>query len=147
MVEHYVRDVGAAGSNPVTSTKNPAGKWLKAAFSADFSIPEVEKLSRIYSVQEIKEALFSIFDANPMIYSAVLFGSYAKGEATEQSDVDIVIDSRGQLLNINFYGVLDEITERLGKKVDLLELSEIKKPSDIYTKIQRGGITIYERQG
>ena len=59
---------------------------------------------------------------------------------------DIVIDSRGQLLNINFYGVLDEITERLGKKVDLLELSEINTPSDIYTKIMREGINIYERQ-
>ena len=103
-------------------------------------------MSKIYSVQEIKDALFPVFNANP-VYSAVLFGSYAKGEATEQSDVDIVIDSRGQLLNINFYGVLDEITERLEKQVDLLELSEIKKPSDIFSTIEREGVSIYDRQG
>jgi len=80
------------------------------------------------------------------VYSATLFGSYARGDATEQSDVDIVIDSRGQLLNINFYGVLDEITERLGKRVDLFELSEIHKPSPIYTNIQREGVPLYDRQ-
>ena len=103
-------------------------------------------MSKVYNIQEIKEALFPIFNAN-QVYSAVLFGSYAKGEATEQSDVDIVIDSRGKLLNINFYGVLDEITECLNKNVDLLELSEIKKPSDIFSTIEREGVRIYDRQG
>ena len=90
--------------------------------------------------------LYPIFDASP-VYSATLFGSYAKGNATEQSDVDIVIDSRGQLLNMAFYGVLDEITERLGKQVDLFELSEIRKPSPMYTEIMQSGVRIYDRQG
>ena len=33
MVEHYVRDVGAAGSNPVTSTKNPHSQEWGFTFS------------------------------------------------------------------------------------------------------------------
>ena len=90
--------------------------------------------------------LYPVFAAYP-VYSATLFGSYAKGDATEQSDVDIVIDSRGQLLNMDFYGVLDEITECLGKPVDLFELSEIHKPSPVYTKIQQEGVRLYDRQG
>ena len=100
----------------------------------------------IYNVNRLGEMLHPIFDANP-VYSATLFGSYAKGNATEQSDVDIVIDSRGQLLNMTFYGVLDEITERLGKQVDLFELSEIRKPSPMYTEIMQSGVRIYDRQG
>jgi predicted nucleotidyltransferase len=97
-------------------------------------------------INEIKRTLRPIFESNP-VYTAVLFGSYARGEASDHSDVDIVIDSRGQLLNIRFYGVLDEICEKLNQKVDLFELSEIRKPSPIYTSIQQEGIRIYEREG
>ena len=46
-----------------------------------------------------------------------------------------------------FYGVLDEIAERLGKQVDLFELSEIHNPSPIYTSIETSGVSIYVRQG
>jgi len=97
-------------------------------------------------INYIREALLPIFDANP-VHSAILFGSYARGEATEQSDVDIVIDSRGQLLNMSFYGILDEITERLGIRVDLFEISEIRKPSPMYNEILQKGVLIYDRQG
>ena len=103
-------------------------------------------MDNIYNVNRLREILCPIFDANP-VYSAILFGSYAKGEATDQSDVDIVIDSRGQLLRMAFYGVLDEIIERLGKQVDLFELSEIRKPSPMYTEIIQSGVRIYDRQG
>ena len=103
-------------------------------------------MDTIYNIASIREILCPIFDAHP-IYSAILFGSYAKGDASAQSDVDIVIDSRGQLLSMAFYGVLDEIIERLGKQVDLFELTEIRKPSPIYTEIIKSGVSIYERQG
>ena len=100
----------------------------------------------IYTVNDIKQALFPVFSAHP-VYSATLFGSYANGTATESSDVDIVIDSRGKLLNLSFYGVLDEMVERLGKPVDLFELSEIRKPSPVFHNIQREGVLLYDRQG
>ena len=103
-------------------------------------------MDNIYNVHRLSEILHRIFDANP-VYSAILFGSYAKGEATEHSDVDIVIDSRGQLLGMAFYGVLDEIVERLRKQVELFELSEIRKPSPMYTEIEQSGLRIYDRQG
>ena len=90
----------------------------------------------IIHVNKLRDMLHPIFEANP-VYSATLFGSYAKENATEQSDVDIVIDSRGQLLNMAFYGILDEITERLDKSADLFEMSEIRNPSAVYTSIQK----------
>ena len=74
-----------------------------------------------------------------------MFGSYAKNIPTEKSDIDLVIDSDGKLLNINFYSVLEDLVQGLGKKVDLFEISEIHDKSKIYDDIKKEGIVIYER--
>lgn len=95
-------------------------------------------------VAEIKDKLFSIFEAAP-IYQAILFGSFAQNKATDSSDVDIVIDSRGELLNIKFYGVLEDITQTLGRKVDLFEISEIRPGSLIDHEIRQQGVLLYDR--
>ena len=94
---------------------------------------------------EIKEKLNPIFKNAP-IEKAILFGSYAKGLQSPTSDVDIVIDSQGKLLNIHFYGILEEITECLNKRIDLFELSEIRVNSPIYSAITQEGVILYERQ-
>ena len=101
-------------------------------------------IAKTFNIEEIKETLYPVFTSNP-VYSATLFGSYARGNADGLSDVDIVIDSRGELLNMSFYGVLDEICERLGKQVDLFELSEIHDPSPLFSIIQEEGVRIYEK--
>lgn len=97
------------------------------------------------SVNEIITMLYPIFETAP-VYRAYLFGSYAKGSPTENSDIDIVIDSKGELLNIDFYGVLEDITCRLGKRVDLIEISEIKNNSSIISSLESDGIVLYDRQ-
>jgi len=98
------------------------------------------------TVEEIRTKLIPLFNAEP-IYKAILFGSYATGEATEDSDVDIVIDSQGQLLNMDFFGVLHDITELLGKKVDLIELAEVRSDSPILSEIMERGVLLHEKQG
>ncbi|MDR2884030.1 MAG: nucleotidyltransferase domain-containing protein [Deferribacteraceae bacterium] len=102
-------------------------------------------MSQIYSADEIKEKLEPIF-RNAPVERAILFGSYAKGLQTSTSDVDIVIDSAGKLLNINFYGVLEEIRECLDKQVDLIEIAEIHENSPIYSAIAKEGVILYERE-
>ena len=79
------------------------------------------------------------------VKKAILFGSYAKNLQTKKSDIDIVIDSEGKLLNINFYGLLEEIVEKTNKKIDLFEISEIKQGSPIYESIEKEGIVVYEK--
>lgn len=81
---------------------------------------------KIYKINEIRAMLRPVFEAAP-VYRAILFGSYAKGSQTDKSDIDIVIDSQGELLNMDFYGVLEDITNQLGKRVDLFEITELKK--------------------
>jgi len=103
-------------------------------------------MQRTYTIDEIRSRLLPVFEHAP-VYQAVLFGSYAEGRATPSSDVDIVIDSHGELLNLMFFGVLEDLVERLGKPVDLIERSEIRSPSPIQESILAHGVVLYERPG
>lgn len=102
-------------------------------------------LDKVYTIEELKNILqkvLSDFD----VKKAILFGSYAKNIPTSKSDIDLVIDSEGKLLNINFYGLLEDLVQRLQKNVDLFEISEIQRDSEIYNDIQNEGVIVYERQ-
>ncbi|MDR0906787.1 MAG: nucleotidyltransferase domain-containing protein [Oscillospiraceae bacterium] len=96
-----------------------------------------------YSVAELRDTLRPIFESAP-VYKAVLFGSYARGEANENSDIDILIDSRGELIGIDFYGVLENIVTALDKDVDLFEFCEVQR-SPILADINSQGVVLYER--
>jgi predicted nucleotidyltransferase len=102
-------------------------------------------MNRVYEINEIRDRLYPVFSSEP-VYRAILFGSYAKGEATENSDIDIVIDSRGELHGLRFYGVLDGLVEAVGKPVDLIEMSEIRPGASILEDVMRG-VVLYEREG
>lgn len=100
----------------------------------------------VYTKDEIKEKLEPIFKAAP-IEKAILFGSYAKGLQTSKSDVDIVIDSNGNIRGIDFFGILEDITVCLDKRIDLIERYEIVENSPIYRTIEQEGVVLYEREG
>jgi uncharacterized protein len=97
------------------------------------------------SVEQIRQILIPIFTKEP-IKRAVLFGSYARGTYTDLSDVDIVIDSNGHLIGLDFFRVLDEIAQALRTDVDLFEAAEIVAGSPMETTILNEGITLYERK-
>ena len=60
------------------------------------------------------------------IKNAYLFGSYAKGLANEDSDIDIIID-RGELNTYDsYYDLHEELVNELGTEVDLLATDGIK---------------------
>lgn len=100
--------------------------------------------NKIYSIDELKTILAKILK-DTVVEKAILFGSYAKNCPTETSDIDLIIDSNGKLLNINFYGLLEELVEQLNKNIDLFEITEIQKDSDIYKNIQKEGVILYEK--
>lgn len=100
--------------------------------------------NKIYTLDELKKLIKEVLK-DFAVEKAILFGSYAKNTPTQSSDIDLVIDSKGQLLNIAFYGVLEELVEKLDKKIDLFEISEIQKGSPIYENIKKEGVVIYEK--
>ena len=99
---------------------------------------------KIYTIDELKKILASVLK-NFDVKRAILFGSYAKNNPTAKSDIDLVVDSEGKLLNIYFYGLLEDLIQKLQKDVDLFEISEIQKDSRIYNDIQKEGIVVYEK--
>ena len=101
-------------------------------------------MKAVYTVGEIREILHSIFDASPVI-RALLFGSYAKGTPSLLSDIDILIDCNGEIRGIDFFGILDEMTEALGVPVDLIEASQVIAGSRVDSEISESGVIIYER--
>lgn len=104
-----------------------------------------DKMSeKIYTIEELKDILQTILKQFA-VKRAILFGSYAKNTPNAKSDIDIVIDSEGKLLNINFYGLLEELVQNLEKNIDLFEISEIQKDSSLYNDILKEGVIIYER--
>ena len=101
-------------------------------------------MESVYTANEIKEKLFPIFCATP-VEKAILFGSYAKGNPTQLSDVDILIDSNGKIRGIDFFGVLEDIVEALRVPVDLIEASQVIDGGRAQREIEKTGIVIYER--
>jgi len=98
----------------------------------------------IYTTKEIIDKLLPIFIANP-IEKAILFGSYAKGNQSKMSDVDLLIDGKGKIRGLDFFGILEDITEALDVPVDLIEASQIINGGRTQREIDETGIIIYER--
>lgn len=96
----------------------------------------------IYTPKQIQMLLQPVF-AEYNIKKAILFGSYAKGYAKEQSDIDILVDSG--LRGLAFFGLLEDVVTALGKEVDLLDVSQLTFGSQISEEIRKSGVVIYEQ--
>jgi len=54
-----------------------------------------------------------------------IFGSYARGEESEKSDLDILIDFDAKINLLELIGIEQELSELLGIKVDLITLRSV----------------------
>lgn len=72
-----------------------------------------------------------------------LFGSYARGDAAEDSDVDLRID-RGNIRGWALGGLLTDLEVSLQKKVDLLTTGSLQK--EFLDSIKNEEVLLYERK-
>jgi len=68
-------------------------------------------------LDEIKKKIVKILKKNNVVRAGI-FGSYARGEQKKNSDIDILIEFNGSLLDL--VGLEMELKKLLRKKVDLL---------------------------
>ena len=81
---------------------------------------------------------------NYNVRRAVLFGSYSKGSATPESDVDLMVDSG--LKGLKFVGLIGDIKQSLcGKEVDVLDVTHIDSGSSVDREIRKTGVEIYAK--
>ena len=66
-----------------------------------------------------------------------LFGSYARGDADEDSDLDFLVFGGENFKLTMIFALAEELRETLKKNVDVFEINEINKDSDFYNTIMR----------
>jgi len=108
-----------------------------------------EKLSQINPIDEehgivdleyISRKCAEIFDKYKINF-CYLFGSYAKGKAKDDSDVDLLIST--EIKGLKYFGLVEELRNSLQKKVDVIEVAGLKDNVELLEEILKDGIKIY----
>lgn len=97
----------------------------------------------ILSREHIQRTVQEFFTGKP-VKKVWLFGSYARGEANESSDVDFLVDiDDGSALGLKYFSWREELASLLNKKVDVVSVgweNQFVKPF-----IDKDKSIIYER--
>lgn len=104
---------------------------------------EVTEEKGLLSISKIKEIATNLFnnEFKDQIDFCYLFGSYAKGLAREESDVDLYVSS--SLSGLRFVGLTQRLREVLHKKVDVIRNSELLNNTELTNEIMKYGVKIY----
>ena len=89
-------------------------------FTIEKIVALVKPLAEKYQVQQI-----------------YLFGSYARGEAGVDSDLDFLVYGGENFKLTKIFSLAEELREVLNKKVDVFEIHEINTDSDFYKAIMK----------
>ncbi len=100
----------------------------------------IDEENGILEIEDIVKKCSVVFGKYDVNY-CYLFGSYAKGKATPVSDVDLLISAN--IKGLKFYGLAEEIRSALHKKVDILDINQLKDNIELADEILKDGIKIY----
>ena len=79
------------------------------------------------TVQQIRDVVTDYFKDKP-VKKVYLFGSYARGEADEDSDVDLLVDlDFEKRIGWQFFSWYEELGKRLNRKVDVVSIDGLSK--------------------
>ena len=73
---------------------------------------------------------------------ALLFGSYARGEETPDSDVDVIVFGGENFKKTNIFAFAEELRQMTGADVDAFEICEVNKDTPFYERAVKEGIRI-----
>lgn len=77
------------------------------------------------NTQVIQQTIADYFKTQPVL-KAWLFGSFARGEETPLSDVDIIVLlDRSEPVGLKFFGMWSDLEKLLNRSVDLVEEGEL----------------------
>jgi uncharacterized protein len=90
--------------------------------------------------QDLKARLLEILGPYHPLHIGI-FGSYARGENTPGSDLDILISFRDRISLMKLVQIELELSDKLGIKIDLVTVNSIKNPR-LKSHILRDLITV-----
>ena len=90
----------------------------------------------VYNIEQIRE-LVSPVAKKHNIKSVFLFGSYARGTATEGSDIDLIIDTNGTKIKslLHLAVIQDELETVFGKSIDLITQHSLEQRPQIPSEL------------
>ncbi|MBQ9503119.1 MAG: nucleotidyltransferase domain-containing protein [Lentisphaeria bacterium] len=74
--------------------------------------------------------------------AALLFGSYARGEETADSDIDILVIGGENFKKTNIFAFAEDLRQMTGKAVDAFELCEVTPGTPFYEALMKEGVRI-----
>ncbi|GHU91670.1 hypothetical protein FACS1894202_13520 [Clostridia bacterium] len=96
----------------------------------------------VYSIEQIKDLITPVA-RNYGVERVMLFGSYARGEAREDSDVDFHVDAGNVRDLFALSGFMRDLEETLGKKVDVVTSGGIRR--EFRKRIKPDEVVLYEQ--
>lgn len=98
---------------------------------------------KVYTINEIRQIARPIASRYG-IAALYLFGSYARGDATPESDLDFRVDRDGVTDMLALGGLYSDLEEGFGKKLDVLT-TQMLSPAFL-NRIRPEEVLIYARQ-
>ena len=103
-------------------------------------INPIDEEHGMLEIEDIVKKCTKVFEGYDVNF-CYLFGSYAKAKATPTSDVDLLISAN--VKGLKFYGLVEELRVALSKKVDVLDIGQLKDNLELIEEILKDGIKIY----
>lgn len=100
----------------------------------------------VYTIQQIQARVLPIIQKY-RIPSMYLFGSYARGDATEDSDLDFLVDTTGTTLTslLRLGQLYCDLEEAFEKPIDLITVRSIMQSSTMESDIDFRNNVLKER--
>ncbi len=92
--------------------------------------------TNIFTINEVKNLVKPIAEKYK-VNEIYLFGSYARGEANESSDLDFLVFGGESFKLTMIFSLAEDLREVLKKEVDVFEINEINEDSDFYNTIMK----------
>lgn len=91
------------------------------------------------NIGQLSDTIIPLLKTHGVTHAGI-FGSAARGEMDNHSDIDIIVDIGNEIGLLQFVGLQHLLEERLGRRVDLVEYQTLKPA--LKDKILRETVTL-----
>ena len=136
IINVYLADIAKKGDiNLITKGKlGVIAREMKRGRKLDF-----------FTIKNAIEESIKKCELEEKIEKVYLYGSYARGEATIDSDIDLRLVTTDEISGFDIGYLRYEIKEKTGKDVDISNLAPEKLDPEFYFNVKKDEICIYEK--